>query len=311
MTSLVEIYTKHRGKISDKWQSYLDTYDHDFLRFRDQAISLLEIGVQNGGSIEIFAQYFDRAAKIIGCDINPKCAQLRFSDSKIAILIGDADTDTTEAEIASHSDEFDIIIDDGSHTQRDIVRSFARYFKRLRHGGLYVIEDLHTSYWQEYGGGLFHAHSSIAFFKRLVDVMNSEHWNNGMQLHEFLRRQSNYFASPFDPETLAYIHSITFQNSLCVVRKMPEEANKLGRRIIAGVECEVQEFPAGVTNISPPQQFANPLSLATSDPEISRSSQDDIIADLQHQISVMSNSRSWRMTKPLRALSQIARKIRH
>ena len=61
-----------------------------------------------------------------------------------------------EAEILSHSPNFDLIIDDGSHTSGDIVKSFARYFRHLSHGGIFVAEDLHCSYWSNFEGGLYY-----------------------------------------------------------------------------------------------------------------------------------------------------------
>ena len=114
--------------------------------------------MQNGGSLEIWARYFPCAAVIAGCDIDPGCAQLAFEDKRIAVVVGDANSDRTQARILEHSAEFDILIDDGSHTSSDIVKSFARYFPCLAENGFYIIEDLHCSYWREFEGGLFDPH---------------------------------------------------------------------------------------------------------------------------------------------------------
>ncbi len=170
--TLKQLYATHRGKVSDKWSSYLPEYQRIFAEYRDKPVRLLEIGVQNGGSLEIWSQYFPNARKIVGCDIDSACAQLIYDDPRIAVVIGDANSDATQEAILGHAAAFHIIIDDGSHRSSDVVKSFARYFPRLAYGGVFIAEDLHCSYWREYEGGLYDPFSSITFFKRLADTVN-------------------------------------------------------------------------------------------------------------------------------------------
>lgn len=237
MKSLLELYQEHDGKVSDKWMLYLAEYDRLFSEYRDQPVKLLEIGIQNGGSLDIWAKYFPHAHKLIGCDINPDCAQLTYDDPCIALVIGDANSSQAEAEILAHSEAFDLIIDDGSHTSIDIVRTFSRYFSRLNDGGLYVVEDLHCSYWQQFGGGLYAPYSSIAFFKRLADVVNHQHWGVDKASTSILDGFAEVFDAHFDAGVLATVHSIEFVNSMCIVRKAPLSANQLGSRFIAGTQA--------------------------------------------------------------------------
>ena len=68
-TSLRDLYSTHSGKVSDKWSTYLDEYERIFSEYRDKPVRLLEIGVQNGGSLEIWRQYFPNAELILGCVI--------------------------------------------------------------------------------------------------------------------------------------------------------------------------------------------------------------------------------------------------
>ena len=152
--TLTEIYEEHTGKVSDKWPLYLSEYDRIFKGYRTQPIKILEIGIQNGGSLEIWPKFFPNGKKFIGCDINPNCAKLQFEDPRIKLVIGDANTNKTQNDILQHSSEFDIVIDDGSHLSSHIIKSFARYFPILLDGGVYVAEDLHCSYWVDYEGGL-------------------------------------------------------------------------------------------------------------------------------------------------------------
>ena len=58
MKSLFELYREHQGKVSDKWSIYLSEYDRLFSSYRDRPVRMLEIGIQNGGSLEIWSKYF-------------------------------------------------------------------------------------------------------------------------------------------------------------------------------------------------------------------------------------------------------------
>jgi hypothetical protein len=73
---LKQIFLNHTEKMSDKWTLYINEWDRIFTPYRDLPINLFEIGIQNGGSLEIWAKYFTNAKSIIGCDIDEKCREL-------------------------------------------------------------------------------------------------------------------------------------------------------------------------------------------------------------------------------------------
>lgn len=235
--TLVDLYASHRGKVSDKWAVYLKVYEELFRSYRASRLRLLEIGIQNGGSLEIWSRYFGDAAVLVGCDINVACTQLRYDDPRIHVVVGDANTDEAERAIAAHSERFDLIIDDGSHRSSDIIRSFVRYFPKLEQGGIFVVEDLHCSYWQEFEGGLVDPWSSMSFLKRLADVINHEHWGMPYRRAEVLRSFENRYGAALDEESLAQIHSVEFYNSVCVIRKRARADNELGPRVVVGTDA--------------------------------------------------------------------------
>jgi len=247
--TLRELYQQHQGKVSDKWSIYLAEYDRFFSSYRDESIRLLEIGIQNGGSLEIWGEFFPHALKIIGCDINPDCAKLTYVDPRISVVVGDANTDDVESRISAISPEFDLIVDDGSHTSGDIVRSFARYFPRLVDGGLFVAEDLHCSYWAGFEGGLFHPASSIAFFKRLADIISHEHWGVPSLRKDILASFMRKYDFDIAEDLLSHIHSVEFINSLCVIRKASPAQNELGPRFIAGTDESIVGGHRGLHNV--------------------------------------------------------------
>lgn len=260
--SLRDLFAAHAGKVSDKWDIYISEYDRLFQPYRDKPVRLLEIGIQNGGSLEVWNKYFAKAKRIIGSDIDPGCEQLTFDDHKIAVVVADANTEYAEQRILVESNGFDLIIDDGSHRSADIVRSFARYFKHLTDGGLYIAEDLHCSYWQGYEGGLYQPYSSMAFFKRLADTINCEHWGIPKTRSELLADFEIEYQLKFDEDVLMQIHSIEFINSMCVVNKKNARSNELGTRNISGALAPVDNNPVSLANssISPPNQTQNPWS---------------------------------------------------
>lgn len=227
-------YARHTGKVSFRWSSYIPVFDRNLIEYCDQPITMLEIGVLNGGSLELWSKYFSNAKLIVGCDTNPDCANLRFDDPRIHLVIGDATQEAVAEQLALLSPTFDLIIDDGSHQSGDIIRSFAHIFPRLAEGGLYVIEDLHASYWQQYEGGLDHPFSSMTFLKRLADVINYEHWGVERPRTDLFDGISQHLGVSFDEQVLASIHSVEFVNSMCLIRKKPAKQNSLGRAVIAG-----------------------------------------------------------------------------
>lgn len=328
----------HEGKVSDKWSSYLTEYQRLFSSFKDRQLSLLEIGIQNGGSLEIWAKYFRSADKIIGCDINEKCRSLRFSDTRIAVIVGDANADLIQQQIEEKSASFDIIIDDGSHKSGDIVKSFARYFPLLKPGGLFLAEDLHCSYWKEFEGGLFDPLSSISFFKDLADIINHEHWGISEPRTALLESYSKRYHAGFDESELAKIQSVEFLNSICVVKKGIDGDSGLGVRRIAGRAAEVftaeshhsdkeitaaDEVPDESRNEwSGPASFGNKTNTAAAAAEIG-SLRDEVarrgeeLRKVREEIAVANRqverlafdlaqregSLSWKITSPLRFLA--------
>lgn len=236
--SFREIHKNKTGKVSDKWDLYLDYYDNLFQCYRNNPVSILEIGVQNGGSLETFATYFKNAEHIIGCDINKKCERLVYQDERIKVVIGDVNEIETKKSIFSINNQFDFVIDDGSHISLDILKSFLNYFPAIKPGGVYVIEDTHALYRKKYGGGVLNEFSAINFFKKLIDVINYEWWLDDVSL-------DNYLAAFFPrgvPQFIndGWVDSLEFHNSIIVIHKAKLPTHKkLGPRHICGTDYAV------------------------------------------------------------------------
>ena len=130
-------------------RSFLDIYEKYFQLLKDKKVVLLEIGVLNGSSLEVWKEYFSSDSKIIGLDIDPSKSSL--SKSNIEIVIGSQNDTNIIKNIKDHNkDGFDIIIDDGSHLNKLTIESFNLLFDSIKPGGFYVIEDTHCTYGEEW-----------------------------------------------------------------------------------------------------------------------------------------------------------------
>jgi Methyltransferase domain len=267
--SLQQFYESHEGKATDKWTIYLRTYDRVFRSYRDSPVRLLEIGIQNGGSLEIWSRYFQDGERFVGCDIDPACAALDYEDPRISVIIGDANEASTRAAVLACSATYDIVIDDGSHRSGDIVKAFANYFPLVADGGMFVAEDLHCSYWQEFDGGLFDPHSSMSFFKHLADIVNQESWGTARSRADLVAGVAAKYGCGVDEALLAQVHSVEFINSVCIVRKQAEADNLLGSRYVAGTVALVAPDNLSVHGLSGrgrPDQSGNPWSTPARPP---------------------------------------------
>jgi hypothetical protein len=275
---------------------------------------------------------------LIGIDIEPNCANLRFDDSRIRVLVHDASRHEAAALTSQITTSLGIIIDDGSHVSSDIIKSFLLFFPQLKPGGLYLIEDLHASYWLDWEGGLSHPSSSMQFLKLLVDVVNFDHWgidSKRADLFSLIDATTGIILE----STLAEIHSVQFMDSVCVIRKKEESQIRLGPRIVSGSEAMVSDHVyliRGKPSSPPPQNkntFSRPsdLSLNWAD-RLNRLNHgllaqnrgltrqvDQLTAKFEEAktrlkeetalVQAFQNSLSWRLTKPLRSLIALGERL--
>jgi hypothetical protein len=125
--------------------SYGEVYKRLFRGLRYRPLRILEIGVLNGDSLLAWRAFFPRAVTV-GMDINDRRS---FSmGTRTRVYQGDQGSAADLSNICSAEGPFDIVIDDGSHLSRHQRFSFLQVFPHLKDGGLYVIEDVQTSFWQ-------------------------------------------------------------------------------------------------------------------------------------------------------------------
>lgn len=170
-------YFRHQGNLIHKWHHYLPLYDRYFApliaRADNKTIRFLEIGVSHGGSLQLWREKFGKKAVIFGIDINPKCAKFD-GERGIQIRIGSQADPNFLTKVVAEMGGVDIILDDGSHHAAHMRKSFDVLYPLLADGGIYVIEDLHCSYWYGFGGGYSRKGTMMSLVKILADDMH--HW---------------------------------------------------------------------------------------------------------------------------------------
>jgi len=182
---LEKYFYNNPGHLIHKWLHYFQIYDRHFSKFRQQPITLIEIGVFHGGSLEMWKNYFGPEARIIGVDLDPRC--LTLGDEQVQVILGDQGDRNFLRSLRQEVGTADIVIDDGGHLMTQQIGTFDELWPMVNDGGVYLIEDLHTSYWPEYGGGYRNPDTFIEFAKVLIDQMNAWHAREQVPVTDYTR----------------------------------------------------------------------------------------------------------------------------
>ena len=193
-------------KGSTKWSGYFDVYEKHLSKFIGKSPRILEIGVLGGGSIEMWQKYFGEDTAVIGIDINPECLNYKY-DGDVQIIMGNQGDENFWKQFAEENGKFDIIIDDGGHTMDQQITTLKCMFPYLNDGGVFAVEDTHTSYWVNWGGGYKSQHSFLEYSKGLTDIVNQQHF------------QGNNYVVPRVLNNYKGLYSTTFYNSMVVFEK--------------------------------------------------------------------------------------------
>ena len=214
---LERYFWSNQGRFIHKWLHYFEIYDRHLAKFRNRPLRMLEIGVSQGGSLQMWKQYFGPQAHIIGCDLNPRCLDL--VEPQIEIMIGDQGDRVFLKKMIDQIGTVDILLDDGGHTMDQQRATFEEMFSMISPHGVYLCEDMHTSYWSDYGGGFRNRKSFIEYTKDLVDDLNAWHSRDAESL-----KTSDFTRTA---------HSIHFYDSVVVIEKrpmLPPQHSKTGKK---------------------------------------------------------------------------------
>ena len=170
---LLEYFNTNDGRLIHKWMHYFEIYHRHFSHYRGTKPTVVEFGVAYGGSLQMWKHYFGDGARICGIDINPKCKVVE--EDGIEVFIGDQEDRRFLQELAASLGPIQILIDDGGHKMRQQITTFEEMYPSISIPGVYLVEDLLTSYWKKWGGGIRKRSSFIEYSKRLIDSLNAWH----------------------------------------------------------------------------------------------------------------------------------------
>ncbi len=203
--------------------NYTEIYEPYFQKIQHASLRFLEIGIAGGASARMWEAYFDNAA-LFFLDIEPKAVsdiQQKLSQRSRCFICDQENQKELLHFIEQSGGKFDVIIDDGGHTMQQQITSFKALFPSLNKNGIYIIEDLHTSFWQQYGGTGSQTNpeagpqTTLHFLKELVIDVNTIGGYTGLgdfsKCPSSINEKLSYFQQ--------HIKSIHFYNSLCFIFK--------------------------------------------------------------------------------------------
>jgi len=183
-----------------KWSNYFSIYDLHFDRFRGLPVNVLEIGIAGGGSLQMWKWYFGRKANIFGLDIDDSTL---YKEARIKTFKCDSGSKDQLLAVMTDLPMMDIVIDDGGHRMEEQITAFETLYPLLNENGVYLCEDIHTSFYPEFGGGPEVKRTFLGYMKKQIDQLTAFHSRGQVKITDFGNST----------------HSISFYNSIVVIEK--------------------------------------------------------------------------------------------
>jgi len=202
--NLDEIAIKFGTDKSSLGHNYMSFYETEFSSLKLEIRKILEIGVYKGASLETWSEAFPKS-EVWGIDIDPKTK--KFEKDRIIVRVGDQTDENFLQSVVDEVGQFDIIVDDGSHFSEDQIKSLEFLFPYVSLGGLYVIEDLQTSYEKNFVRG--NVVSCMDYLKCLIGHLKRK---------SSIRKKHQKKCSNFE----RHMRSISFYPNIAFIRKSME-----------------------------------------------------------------------------------------
>lgn len=209
--TLDELFIKYGTDKSSQHHNYSKQYETIFNSLGDEEIDIFIMGIggyhftdRGGGDLLAFKEYLP-LANIHAIDIYDKSF---LKQDRISTYIGSQTDAIFLNNLIDAIGIPDVVIDDGSHNNRHVIKSFMTIFPRLGSGAIYIVEDCETSYYgsEEYQGiediSGYTGETSINYFMRMVHTLN-------YKFHTELIKQDN----PYE------IESIQFVKNMIIIKK--------------------------------------------------------------------------------------------
>lgn len=180
MTGYVSAWGAHTAKGSLKDESMLAAYELELGRFTE-AVNVLEVGVGNGGGMEVLAAALPEGSTVTGVDVDERCAALG-----LPVHVVDA-ADRHALTEALRPNRFHVIADCTHQPVEALRATLAGLWPMLLAGGTYLIEIPLALASEDY-------EAAVHVFSRLAKTVHYDRLpeDNSLVPHEELLRVSFY-----------------------------------------------------------------------------------------------------------------------
>jgi len=207
-------------KSTDKWSRYFDVYQRYLEKYEGKNITFIEVGVQNGGSMEMWSKFFGPESKLYGIDIDLNCANLQYDNPNINIIIGDQESKEFWNKTLPSIGPIDVFIDDGGHTMGQQIVTFEKVWSQIKKNGVYICEDTHTSYFQNFNSSYKSPNSFIEYAKDFADILHLKNTDQysfliNQDISDVIKTNEKLAKKEFAHD----LSSIHFYDSMVVIEK--------------------------------------------------------------------------------------------
>jgi len=210
------------------WPNYFEAYHNHWQRYRGKEVTFMEIGVQSGGKIPLLRNYFGSGFTYIGIDINPSTKMFDGADY-VNIEIGNSEDPAFWKEMRAKYPKVDLFLDDGGHTMKQQRVAMEEMLPHVQYDGVYMCEDLSTSWSPNFGGHSFQdsrnedfrRDTMVGLVHRSMDWLNAA-WipgkpmidsKNNTKLNDF------WLGEPWWKEFSSSVKHIHYYNQIVVYEK--------------------------------------------------------------------------------------------
>jgi hypothetical protein len=258
--SLYDHYSRVARKTT-KWSNYFAIYETLFAKYRGKPITFVEVGVLNGGSLQMWRSFLGSEARIIGVDLNSAASEME--QEGFEVFIGDQSDPEFWRSFFASVGTIDVLVDDGGHTNLQQIVTLAEAIPHVADGGIVVTEDTHTSYISE-GFGNPSRYSFINFAKHIVDVVNARHpWvARARQLQSLGLARAVYSVQFFDSVVAFHINrALTHESTPTTAGTLTftQDDYRHGSRAtayVSGLRGRYQAAPRGLRSLLAPLRVA-------------------------------------------------------
>ncbi len=185
MSKILRLF-KSSKKYSIKWSNYFEIYEKILRKYVNKKITLVEVGVGDGGSLFMWKNFLGNKANIIGIELNPEAIKL--NEFGFKIFKGDQSNPNFWKDFYKKVGKIDVLIDDGGHTNLQQITTFMESFLHIKDGGSIIVEDTHTSYMDYKGFKNPSKNSFINFSNALIENIHRRNPMVKKKINQFSKK---------------------------------------------------------------------------------------------------------------------------